>query len=246
MFTALLEERRRSSGADEPVVTDLCCSYGVNAALINHDLQIDDLYEHYCDPVVDDYSPEELARADARFFEAHRRDARARVVGIDVCPNAVAYGVRSGLLDAGSSENLEQLPPSAELSRAVAGTDIVTITGGVGYVSERTFSRVLAEVTTDPKPWVAAFALRWVDYEPIAGALAEAGLMTELVDGAAVRQRRFADDAERDYVLEELSDRDIDPSGLEETGWYFANFFLSRPPAEVHERPAAALLGEVV
>jgi hypothetical protein len=242
----LLDERRRQAGTDQPVVTDLCCSYGINAALMNHDLRIGDLYERYCDPVVDAYTPDELARADVRFFEAHRTDATAEVVGIDVAHNAVSYGVASGLLGEGASENLEQLPPSAGLSRAVADTDIITVTGGVGYVSEQTFSHLLAAVDTEPRPWVAAFALRWVDYEPIADTLAAAGLVTEHVEGAEVRQRRFADDSEREYVLDELGERGIDPEGLEDTGWYFANFFLSRPAADVREAPAPALLNEVV
>ncbi|HEX6312952.1 MAG TPA: hypothetical protein VF152_15165 [Acidimicrobiia bacterium] len=246
MFATLLEERRRSAGTEQPVVTDLCCSYGINAALMNHDLDIDDLYERYCDPVVDAYTSEELARADLRYFEAHRKDTPAQVVGIDVAPNAVSYGVASGLLDEGASENLEQMPPSPGLSRAVADTDIVTVTGGVGYVSEQTFSRLLEAVDTEPKPWVAAFALRWVDFEPVADALAGAGLVTEHVEGAEVRQRRFADGAEREYVLDELRDRGIDPSGLEESGWYFANLFVSRPWSEVRKRPAAALLKEAV
>jgi hypothetical protein len=245
VFATLLAERRRCSGAEQPVVTDLCCSYGVNAALMNHDLNMEDLYERYCDPAVDAHSPEDLASADTRFFDAHRKDLRTQVVGIDLASNAVSYGVASGLLNDGASENLEHLPPSDELSRAVAHTDIITVTGGVGYVSEQTFARLLPEVDTDPKPWVAAFALRWVDYEPIANTLANVGLVTEHVEGAAFRQRRFADTTEREYALEELTDRGIDPSGLEETGWYFANLFVSRPASEVRERPAAALLHEV-
>ncbi|MFB6812383.1 hypothetical protein [Streptomyces sp. NPDC056387] len=31
-------------------VLDLCCSYGIDAALLNHDLTLDDLYAHYTSP----------------------------------------------------------------------------------------------------------------------------------------------------------------------------------------------------
>jgi hypothetical protein len=50
----------------------------------------------------------------------------------------------------------------------------------------------------------SAFALRWVPYERIAEVLARYGLTTEQLSGHTFRQRRFADDTERDYVLGKL------------------------------------------
>ncbi|MBA3611025.1 MAG: hypothetical protein H0W54_06380, partial [Rubrobacter sp.] len=46
VFSALLKSMRGEAGED-PKVLDLCCSYGVNAALLKHDLTLDDLYARY-------------------------------------------------------------------------------------------------------------------------------------------------------------------------------------------------------
>lgn len=81
-------------------------------------------------------------------------------------------------------------------------------------------------------PWVAAFALRWVSYEDISEALSGYSLVTEKLEGHTFTQRRFTGAEEREYVLEELADMGIDVTGKEETGWYHANFYLSRPAEE--------------
>src|SRR5947209_4040866 len=45
----LLAALRRFRGEQKRLsVVDLCCSYGINAALLNHRLDLLDLYRHYC------------------------------------------------------------------------------------------------------------------------------------------------------------------------------------------------------
>lgn len=245
VFAALLAERRERIDEAHAVVTDLCCSYGINAALMNHDLEMDDLFEHYADPRLDGCTKEQLLAADSQFFEERRNEDRVTVIGVDIAANAVAYGVDAGLLDHGASVNLEEHAPGAALRRAVTDTDLVTITGGVGYITERTFERVLDATKTKPTPWVASFALRWVDYDPVANVLAANGLATERVEGELFRQRRFRDDEERDYTFSELRKRGIDPTGVEDDDHFYANLFVSRPVEEVRARPVAELLAGV-
>jgi len=242
VFAAILAERRERAAKQRPVVTDLCCSYGVNAALINHDLGMDDLFEHYADPGLDRCTTEELLAADARFFAERRHQDPVTVVGVDIAAKAVSYAVDAGLLHHGDIANLEEQMPGLALRRAVADTDLVTVTGGVGYITEKTFERILGAAETRPKPWVVAFALRWVDYERVAEVLAAHGLATERVEGELFRQRRFRDDAEREYTLGELCERGVDPTGVEDQGYFYANLFVSRPPEEVRARPVAEIL----
>ena len=243
-LTGALREEKERDGSGGLGVVDVCCSYGINAALLKHDLTLDDLYARYGSPEIAGLSSEELVEADAAFYEEHRSEAALEVVGVDVAPNAVAYGVRSGLLDGGFAENLEEGEPTGELGRAVAGADLVTVTGGVGYVSERTFGKLLDRTMDGSEgsaPWVAAFALRWVSYEGISSALSEYGLVTEKLSGHTFTQRRFTGDAERDYVLGELTGMGVDPAGKEDEGWYHADFYLSRPAGEA-EKPVEELL----
>lgn len=255
VFGALIDGLR-IEGNRNPKVLDLCCSYGVNAALLRHDLTLDDLYARYSSAELAELSPDELADADAGFYAGLERASAPSVVGIDVAENAVRYALRVGLLYAAAAENLEECEPTEALGRAVSGVDLMTVTGGVGYVWERTFERVLSCVSGGDTgsasggaagsiagPWVAAFAVRFVDYAPIAAVLGRRGLVTEKLSLRTFPQRRFEDEGEREHVLGELAARGIDPSGKEETGWYHADLYLSRPAGQVSEVSADALLG---
>lgn len=241
-FTTLLEARGEDLSGDQPCVVDICCSYGINAALLKHHVTLDELYGRYGSRELESISSEELAADDARFYGDRRKEHPPRVVGVDVADKAVAYGLKSGVLDAGAAENLEDHEPSEALAREVSCADLLTVTGGVGYISGRTFGRLLACVEGRPAPWVAAFALRWVRYESIAGVLSDYGLVTEKLEGHTFRQRRFADDAERDYVIEEVVGMGLDPDGKEAEGYYHAEFYLSRPREETLESPIQTLM----
>ncbi len=245
MFSALLAERRERTDAEHVVVTDVCCSYGVNAALMNHDLEMADLFDHYADPQMDGRTRAQVLDADLQFFAKRRHEDPVGVVGLDIAGNAVSYGVDAGLLEHGAAVNLEEQAPGRALREALADTDLVTITGGVGYISETTFGRILGAIDAGQQPWVAAFALRWVDYTPVAEVLRASGLVTERVEGELFRQRRFRDDTEREYALRELRERGVDPSGVEDTGFFYANLMVSRPAAEVRARPAEEMLAGV-
>ena len=234
MFKLLVGSLLEETGEDDLSVLDLCCSYGVNAALLNHDLTLGSLYERYRSPELAGLSSQELAASDAEFYRKRRQRSPVRVLGLDTADRAVNYAAAAGLLAEGSAENLELADPSADLSRKLAGVGLITVTGGIGYISERTFDRVLA--AAGGTPWVASFVLRWVSYEPFAAVLREHGLVTEKLTARTFTQRDFADDSERAYVLEELARMGIDPAGKEAEGQYHADFYLSRPVA--HQRAA--------
>ncbi|MGH8929153.1 MAG: hypothetical protein ACRDZO_00560 [Egibacteraceae bacterium] len=234
VFLRLIERQGEQFARGQPVVLDLCCSYGIIAALMNHDIELDELYARYGSAELAPLSSDELTRLDHLFYREHRRPSFTDVIGHDIATNAVAYAQRVGLHRWGSSENLETGDPSSALIQILAEVHLITVTGGVGYISERTFDRLLRYASAGRGCWVATFALRWVDYEPIANVLSRYGLKTERLAGRTFRQRRFADDAECDYVLEELDKLGIDPSGKEGDGWYHSYLYLSRPADQAH------------
>jgi hypothetical protein len=221
---------------EQPTLVDLCCSYGVNAALFKHDLDLRDLYDHYRSDDVAKLSVEELAELDREFYASVRREQVPEVIGLDTAGNAVGYAVDVGLLDEGIAQNLEDRDPSPDLAAAVGSADLLTVTGGIGYVTERTFDRLLGCADPDRRPWVAALCLRTVPFEPIAECLAGQGLVTEQLDGVTFPQRRFTNDDEREYALSELDAMGIDADGRETEGSYHVNVFLSRPLEDVAER----------
>jgi hypothetical protein len=232
-------------GISQPVAIDLCCSYGVNAALLKHDLDLDDLYRHYGTEQLAEVLPETLVEIDRRYFAARRRDHVPYVVGVDSATPAVEYAERVGLLDVGLAENLEVTEPSPDLRVAAAHADLITVTGGVGYITERTFDRLLGCVEGAVLPWVASLCLRTVSYEPVAECLAGHGLVTEQLAGVTFPQRRFDSAEERDFALEQLALLGVDPTGKESEGWYHVDVYLSRPADEAAAAPLAEVLGEV-
>ncbi len=244
VFSALLNSMD-TEDEESPKVLDLCCSYGVNAALLRYDLTLEDLYTRYASEELADLSTDELVAADREFYVSHLKRTPPRVVGVDVAANAVSYALRTGLLDAGAAENLEDAEPSESLLRAAKGARIITVTGGVGYIWERTFEHALSCATQEDgsTPWVAALPVRFVDYEPLAVTFARWGLVTEKLSLRTFPQRRFADAAEKEHALRELSARGLKPTGKEDAGWYHADLYLSRPAEQVERIPVDELLG---
>ncbi|MCK2240322.1 MULTISPECIES: class I SAM-dependent methyltransferase [unclassified Crossiella] len=238
VFRRLLEVGPRPSA--EATVTDLCCSYGINTALLRHDLVLDDLYVRYAQAEAD--STGDLAARDRRFFHGRRRAKAPRTVGIDRSARAVAYARTAGMLDEGFGEDLESAEPSAALRAAVADTSMVTVTGGVGYITHRTFQRLLDCVRRPP--WVAAFVLRGVAYQHIAEVLGKHGLVTEKLPGRTFRQRRFASPEEARTTVSALTSAGIPVRDKESTGYFHTDLYLSRPAGDVAAQPLDRLLAD--
>jgi hypothetical protein len=244
IFSTLLGARRAlepPSDAPQSVV-DICCSYGINAALMRCDVTLEEIRDRYTSPETQSLPPGALAEADREFYRSRTRSDAPRVVGLDVAANAVAYGQRVGVLAGGFSCDLEDRTPPDDLARAVHGIDMITITGGVGYVTERTFGRLLDAAMPGTTPWVVSFVLRMFPYEGIADALAEYGLVTERLEGRCFPQRRFASAEERDAALHDVQVAGGDPAGLEDTGRYYAELYVSRPAHHVAQASLQELL----
>jgi len=225
VFDRLLRERCKTGGAEPPTVLDLCCSYGIVTTLLNTDLSMDDLSRHYTDPSTVDLSEDALVARDTEMLRSHRRSDPVRTIGIDVAENAVNYAVSVGALDHGAVENLEEDDPSPELVDLLAGVDLITTTGGVGYVTGKTFDRLLRHAPPDVT--VASWCLRTYDYDDISRTLDQHGLVTEQAEGT-VRQRRFVSPDEQAWAEASVREHGHDPTGYEDDGYYHAELFVSR------------------
>lgn len=222
-----------------PRVVDLCCSYGVNATVLSHDLDFEEVLDHYCDPAIESLGRDELVAVDREWYAGHRSEERVRVAGVDSSRAAIAYASETGLLDAGFAEDLEVSDPSPALAQELLDADLVTVSGGIGYITERTIDRVLTESSP---PRLAVLCLRWIDFGPIVDVGAAHGLVTERLDEATYPQRRFSDGKEQRHVEVELSRLGVDPGGREAQGYHHTDLYVLRPEREVAERPLHTLL----
>jgi SAM-dependent methyltransferase len=211
---------------------DLGCSYGVNAALLRHDLSMDELRSHWTEGRLAEAAPDEIAETDRLFFAETRTSRDLKVVGLDQSEPAIRFAEDAGLLDVGFALDLENNALSDADADVLAPTDLVMSTGAVGYIGENTFEQLLPAVTRGSKPWMGNFVLRMFPFDAVAETLSEWGYVTEKLEGESFIQRDFVSDGERDRVLGELKALGLDPTGMESEGQYHAEFFLSRPKEE--------------
>lgn len=212
----------RSATGTAPTVLDIGCSYGVNAALMRFDTTVAHLAEHYRGGDTAARIERDRARLAAR-----DRHPQVRFVGMDASAAALTYATAAGLLQDAVHADLESGPPTAAQRAVLASTDMVISTGCIGYVTDRTLLQVV-HAHGERLPWMAHFVLRMYDYGPIARRLARLGYHTRKMPGT-FHQRRFASDAERAQVLNTLSAKGIDPSGVEQDGWMHAELYYSTP-----------------
>jgi hypothetical protein len=210
-------------------VLDVCCSYGINGALLRCQVSLDELGARYADPVLSGLSTAALAGQDRGFFASRPRADRPRVLGLDASAAAIDYATRVGTLNDGWAEDLERRSPSAALVAGLRSVGMIICTGGVGYIGPRTFSRLLDAMPDPSSLWLVVFVLRVFSYAEVAGVLGRYGLITERVPGLTVRQRRFADRAEFDAANHDVRALGLDPTDREATGWYYADCYLTRP-----------------
>nr|WP_238546013.1 hypothetical protein [Streptomyces clavuligerus] len=247
VFRRLLPLAGASEGGGHPadrasraVVLDICCSYGINAALLNHQVTWEELHERYTSPAVARMTTGELIASDRRYYAARRREDAVPVVGLDIAAPAIAYAHAVGLLAAGFAENLETGAPSQALYRATREVRLITVTGGVSFLSARTFEPLLTG-RSEP-PWVAAFVLRTGSYRAIAEGLDRFGLTTQEYTRRTYPQRRFTDADEQRAAVDAVYAAGHDPRGKETDGHFHTALHLTRPAAHSASHPLHALL----
>lgn len=245
MFVQLIRARQELTGRRSVTVLDLGCSYGVNGALLKYGLFYDALRNRYTAPALQELDADEMLRLDQAFYRAWPRRDGVRLIGLDVSGKAVSYGAACGTLDVGLEADLENRDPTAEEAEHLAEVDLIISTGCVGYVTSKTFARIMALQRGHHKPWIASFVLRMFGYDQIADTLAQNGLETEKFDGATFVQRRFATRNEMEATVQAVEGRDLDTRGHEAEGLFHADLFLSRPRTEVARQPLNQLISVV-
>ncbi|WP_406864893.1 hypothetical protein ABZO31_32420 [Streptomyces sp. HUAS MG47] len=208
--------RRAAAVPGTGTVLDLACSYGINAALLNHDVTLAELYTHYTAPGVEQLTTGELVLRDKQFYGARRRPGAVPVVGLDIAAQALRYAQDVGLLDDAYAENLERDAPSARLREAMAGVGLLTLTGGGSYLTRRTFDALLDCARRPVR--VSAFVLRTVSYAPVVESLAAHGLHTVVDASRTYPQRLFTDAREEEFAVEAVRALGADPAGRERSG----------------------------
>ena len=235
----VLAAKAQADGHD-PTVLDVGCSYGINAALHRFRVSFSTLRRRYARREMAAVNAQDMTRLDRNYFASWPEIGHSRFIGLDASEPAIRYAKAVGLLDDGVAADLETAALSPDQARIVGRADVVLATGCVGYVTEKTYRKLLDAM--DRQPWIISFVLRMFPYDPLADALAERGLVTERLQGATFVQRRFRDVEEFESTIAKLRERNIDPTGFESDGLFQADLFLSRPAADAEALPLETLV----
>ncbi|MEZ5668707.1 MAG: hypothetical protein R3F55_14950 [Alphaproteobacteria bacterium] len=224
-------------------VLDLCCGYGVNAALLNHRVSLADLYRRFRLARQARTSHDQRIGGDAAYFRQRGIAPRpARVTGVDVAANALVYARAVGLLEQSVNVDLETGRLDAAAAAGLARADLVTVTGGFSYIGARSLSRLLGLYPARRQPWVVALPLRQMDFSACEAALQRAGLTVETWSRWPMPHRRFADATERDATLAAI-DPDGDPIRRPPSRSHLeAVLYVARPEADAARLPLADLV----
>lgn len=226
----------KASATDtKPVVLDVGCSYGINAAVHRFPLTFGGLRHRYARREMKALSADELMRLDRNFYAAWPDGGLARFIGLDVSAPAIRYATNAGLLDQGIVADLENNALSKDDARIISNVDVIMSTGCIGYVTEKTFDKLLD--ATGKTPWIISFVLRMFPFDSLAETVAQRGLVTERLAGVTFIQRRFRDAEEFENSLATLAKLGVDSTGLESEGLFHADLILSRPEADARAMP---------
>jgi SAM-dependent methyltransferase len=214
-------------------ILDIGCSYGILSAVMRSGLGMDELRSRYAKLPLQVMNSDGLAWYDSHYFASWPSRDDLRFIGLDRSPEAIAYAQRVGLIEEGLIVDLETKSPSERARSVISTVDLIVSTGAVGYVSEKTFAKILQVFPPGKAPWIASFVLRLFEYDGIAETARQHGLATERLEGITFVQRRFRDKLEAEEALRLLEARGVNPAGKEAEGRYHAELFVSRPDADV-------------
>ena len=226
---------RLKNGEAWPVqMLDVGCSYGMGSAFIKYGCSFDEIVAFFTSRAPRDFRA--ACEATRMWLNVTPPACDVRSVGLDSSEPAIRYAVEAGLLDGGISQDFEEpdAQPSDEEIAWFRSCNLLTCTGAIGYVTDRTLGVVLEHLGKDYPaefgPFAVVTVLRMFDEAPIADCFDRFGLQFLRVPGARLPQRRFADDDERQRALSELHDRSIDTSDWEDRGRYYADLYIAAPP----------------
>jgi len=125
-------------------ILDIGSSYGINSALLKHDLVMSELDDFF---LTDD---EPTITQTKQFFEKQPLNDHLNFYQIDISDPALIFSVDSGLCEKGICVNLEI--NNSRLARELPECDMVIATGCIGYIGYKAFSN-LFEVIKNQKAY---------------------------------------------------------------------------------------------
>ena len=209
-------------------VLDIGSSYGINSALMRHNLRMSDLDDFF----LSKNPSKEEAR---QFFEEMPTDETLSFCQIDISQPALKFSEDVQLCKKGICVNLEtgNLPV-----KDIPESDMIIATGCIGYIGYKAFSnlfelikrqRSMHEQPDSQSPVFAFSVLRIFDMEKIEKTFDHYGYSIVKSNLKPIRQRRFSDADEKNKTVSLLHKKGINTKWYEDDGHFYADFYIASP-----------------
>ena len=231
-FRAGLDALCRARGGAAPRLLDFASSYGIVTLLMRHEITLTEVFARYRAPGFDRLSPAAVIARDRDWLaRLPRRTPPIHVTGLDIMPNAVAYGRATGLFDEGYAEDLETSDPSDALAAALAHVDMIVECGSVAQLMPRALDRVLTAAGAR-KPWIMSSPIRGNERAAARSVLRAHGMVQEQLPVPPFVHRRFEGPDEQARAIANARAAGHETDGVETTGHFHAQVLLARPADE--------------
>lgn len=208
-------------------IIDLGSSYGINSALLNHDLVMSELDEFFIKN-----NPEPSIKSTQNFFdELPTENPNLKFYLVDTSSPALNFAEKAGLCENSFCVNLEKESISPTFQKTIYESDLIISTGCVGYIGWKSFAKIFSNIEAEkyPLPVFAFTVLRIFPMKDIERVFRENNFELIKTKIGPLKQRHFYDEVEMNDTLDLLKRRDIDTKNLEDAGYYFADFYVGGP-----------------
>lgn len=207
-------------------ILDLGSSYGINSALLNHELIMSELENFFLEN-----NPNPSIKSTQNFFDdLPNNNPNLEFYLVDTSSPALNFAEKAGLCQDSFCINLEK-ETTLKFQEIVRDIDLIISTGCVGYIGWKSFAKIFSNIedAKDSLPIFAFTMLRIFQIEDIKKIFKENNFELLKTKIGPLKQRRFYDKTEMNDTLDLLKNRNSDTKNLEETGYYFADFYVGGP-----------------
>jgi hypothetical protein len=228
-FRAAVDELCRLRGLSQPHVIDFASSYGVVTALMKHDVTLGQIFRRYRENQFEAASSDDVISVDAAWYRERRRAGdNATFTAIDVAPNAISYGLATGLFDRGYVEDLQESRPSPELDSTLSTADMIVECGSVAQLMPTALDRLL-QAAPARKPWVVTSPTRGNERAEAMEVMRDHGLVVEAMRVPPFVHRCFLNPDEQARGIEFARAAGHRTARREDTGCLYAQLYIARP-----------------
>ena len=208
-------------------ILDLGSSYGINSALLNHELVMSELDEFFVEN-----NPHPSIKLTQNFFDdLPNNDPNLEFYLVDISSAALSFAEKAGLCQGSFCVNLEKEPVPRGLRQVMHDIDLIISTGCVGYIGWKSFAKIFEMIgrERDPLPVFAFTILRIFPPDGIKRIFRENNFDLIKTRVGPLKQRKFYDEREKEETAKLLRSREINTKNLEDTGYYYADLYVGGP-----------------